>query len=219
MNKGILGRKVGMTQIFETDGTRVPVTVLEVTPNVVVALRTPEKDGYAAVQVGFGARKDKHTTKPQAGHFKKAGVAPVAVLKELRLSAEELEGVTVGDQIDAGIFEKGMRIDVTATTKGKGFQGVLRRHHMKGMRATHGTHEKRRNPGSIGNRKTPGRTFKNKRLPGHMGHLKVTTQNLTVAGVDTGNNLLLVRGTVPGAKGAVVLVRPAVKGQKKATAA
>ncbi|RMG20335.1 MAG: 50S ribosomal protein L3 [Deltaproteobacteria bacterium] len=216
MNKGILGRKVGMTQIFDEAGNRIPVTVVEAEPNLVVGLRTPEKDGYAAVQLGFGAVKEKHLTRPMKGHFEKAGVEPRRTIREIRLAPEELEGVQVGQEVRVDIFEVGTRVDVTGITLGKGFQGVMKRHGMAGMRATHGTHEARRNPGSIGNRKTPGRTFPNKRLPGHMGHRRVTTQNLTIVGVEPEHHLLLIRGPVPGAKGTILTIRRAVKGQRNA---
>ena len=211
MNKGLWGRKLGMTQIFEADGTRVPVTVISAEPNVIVGLRTLEKDGYAAVRLGVGDLAEKHATKPLAGEFKKAGIPLKRLVRELRVDPSELEALEVGGTVGVDIFEKGMLVDVTGTSKGKGFQGVVKRHHMKGMRATHGTHEARRNPGSIGNRKTPGRTFPNKRLPGHMGHLRVTTQNLTVAQVDAQSGVVLIKGTVPGARGGMVLIRPAVK--------
>lgn len=216
MKKGLWGRKLGMTQIFEEDGSRTPVTVIQAEPNVIVGLRTLEKDGYTAVQIGVGDLKEKHATKPVAGQFKKAGVPLKRMVREFRLEASELEGLEVGAELGVDMFERGMRVDVAGVSKGKGFQGVLKRHHMAGMRATHGTHEARRNPGSIGNRKTPGRTFPNKRLPGHMGNKKVTTQNLTVAAVDADSKVVLLKGTVPGARGDLVLVRPAVKGQKKA---
>lgn len=216
MNKGLFGRKVGMTQIFDDAGNRIPVTVVEVEPNLVVGLRTPEKDGYSAVRLGIGAVKEKHLKRPLKGEFEKNGVEPRRTIREIRVSPEELEGVEVGQTVGVEIFEAGVLVDVTGITQGKGFQGVMKRHGMAGMRATHGTHEARRNPGSIGNRKTPGRTFKNKRLPGHMGHRRVTTQNLKVVEVDPDNRLLLVRGPVPGPKGALLCIRRAVKGQKKA---
>ncbi|MDF1563522.1 MAG: 50S ribosomal protein L3 [Deltaproteobacteria bacterium] len=216
MKAGILGRKVGMTQIFDATGERVPVTVLEASPNMVTAIRTLEHDGYTAVQLGFEDVKDKHLTRPMKVKFEKAGVAPKRVLREFRVDASVLEGLELGATIDLGIFEAGMLVDVTATSKGKGFQGVMKRHHMAGMRATHGTHEKRRNPGSIGNRKSPGRTFKNTRLPGHMGAKKITTQNLKVVEVDTNKGIILIKGTVPGGRNALVTIRPAIKGQPAA---
>ncbi len=218
MKKGLIGRKVGMTQVFAEDGTRIPVTVIEAAPNIVVSLRTNEKDGYAAVQLGFGEAKEKHLGKPRLGHLKKAGVDMVRHLREIRLSENELEGVEVGARVGVDIFEPGMKVDATATTKGKGFQGVMKRHGMRGMRATHGTHESRRNPGSIGMCATPGRTLKNKRLPGHMGCRRVTTQNLKVVEVDPENNTLLIKGTIPGSRGSLVLIRSAVKAQVKKAA-
>jgi large subunit ribosomal protein L3 len=219
MKKGLMGRKIGMTQVFTEDGTRIPVTVVEAEPNVVVALRTPEKDGYAAVQLGYGEAKKKHLTRPEIGHLEKAGGELRRHLREVRVDAADLEGLEPGAAVRVDIFEPGMKVDVTAISKGKGFQGVMKRHGMAGMRATHGTHEKRRNPGSIGQRKTPGRTFKNKRLPGHMGHKRVTTQNLVVVEVDAEQNVLLVKGTIPGSRGALVLLRPAVKGSAATKAA
>jgi large subunit ribosomal protein L3 len=214
MSTGVLGRKVGMTQIFDEAGERIPVTVLKVEPNLITALKRIEPDGYTAVQLGIEPVKEKHLTRPMKVAFEKKGVAARRILREFRVSPEEIESYEVGGTIDASIFEPGMRVDVTATTKGKGFQGVIRRHRMAGMRATHGTHEARRNPGSIGNRKSPGRTFKNKRLPGHMGQRRVTTQNVQVVEVDAAAGVLLLKGAVPGSKNAVVSIRPAIKGQR-----
>ncbi|RMG10341.1 MAG: 50S ribosomal protein L3 [Deltaproteobacteria bacterium] len=214
MKPGVLGRKVGMTQIFDAAGERIPVTVLKVEPNLITALKRIDRDGYTAVQLGIEPVKEKHLTRPMKAAFEKQGVAPRRFLREFRVSPEEIENYEVGGSIDVSIFEPGMRVDVTATTKGKGFQGVMRRHGMAGMRATHGTHEARRNPGSIGNRKSPGRTFKNKRLPGHMGQRQVTTQNVQVVEVDATEGVLLLKGAVPGSKNAVVRIRPAIKGQR-----
>ncbi len=211
MKKGLLGRKIGMTQIFAEDGKCIPVTVVEAKPNVVVSLRTPERDGYAAVQLGYDEAKEKHISRPELGHTKKAGVPPCRHLREVRVGADDLQGVEVGSLVGVDIFSTGMKVDATAQSKGKGFQGVMKRHGMKGMRATHGTHESRRNPGSIGNCKSPGRTFKNKRLPGHMGNRRVTTQNLEIVEVDSGENVLLVQGTIPGSRGGLVFLRPAIK--------
>jgi len=204
-----------MTQIFTAEGERIPVTVVEVPSNTIVSLRTLERDGYTAVQVGLEEAKEKHTNKAMKGHFEKHGVPAFRILQEFRVSPEIVEAATVGSTVDLDIFEVGMKVDVTSTSKGKGFQGVMKRHHMSGMQATHGTHEKRRNVGSIGNRKTPGRTFKNKRLPGHMGDKRVTIQNIKVAEMDLGERIILLAGTVPGARGALVTIRPAVKGQGK----
>ena len=218
MKKGLVGRKVGMTQVFSEDGSRIPVTVVEAEPNLIVSLRTPERDGYSAVQLGYGQAKEKHLTKPELGHFKKNSVEPRRQLREIRVDESDLAGLEIGALVGVDIFENGMLVDATAVTKGKGFQGVMKRFGMAGMRATHGTHESRRNPGSIGNRKTPGRVFKNKRLPGHMGSRRVTTQNLKVIEVDAENNVLLIQGTIPGSRGSAVLIRPAVKSRANGAA-
>ena len=216
MKKGLIGRKIGMTQVFTEDGSRVPVTVIEASPNQVVTVCTADKNGYRAVQLGFEDAKEKHLSKAELGHFKKNGVAPKRHVREFRVEEADLAGIEPGASIGVDIFEAGMLVDATAISKGKGFQGVIKRYGMRGMRATHGTHEARRNPGSIGNRKSPGKTFKNKKLPGQMGNRRVTTQNLKVVEVDAEENLILVKGTVPGAKGSLVLVRPAVKRTKPA---
>lgn len=216
MKAGILGRKVGMTQVFDATGERVPVTVLEASPNTVVAIRQPAKDGYAAVQLGFEERKEKHLTRPMKIAFEKAGVPAARVLREFRVDSSELDGLEVGATVDVGIFAAGMRVDVTSTSKGKGFQGVMKRHHMKGMRMTHGTHHVKRSPGSIGNATSPGRVMKNRRMPGQMGNKRVTTQNLKVVEVDAKNGLILVKGTVPGGRKSLVTIRRAVKGQPAA---
>lgn len=216
MKKGLIGRKVGMTQVFTEDGTRVPVTVIEAEPNLVTSVRTAEKNGYCAVQLGFEEVKEKHLTRPNQGHFKKHEVEPRRHLREFRVDQSELEGVEVGARVGVDIFEAGMKVDATANSKGKGFQGVMKRHGMRGMRATHGTHESRRNPGSIGMCADPGRVFKNQRLPGHMGNQRVTTQNLEVVEVDADSNVLLVRGTIPGHRGTLVILRPAIKQPNKA---
>lgn len=213
MKAGLLGRKVGMTQVFDATGERVPVTVLQASPNTVVAIRKPETDGYAGVQLGFEDIKDKHLTRPMKGKFEKAGVPARKILREFRLEAAALEGLEVGATVDVSIFEVGMRVDVTATSKGKGFQGVIKRHHMSGMRRTHGTHHTKRAPGSIGNATTPGRVIKNRRMPGQMGNKRITTQNLKVIEVDAKNGVLLVKGTVPGGRKSLITIRPAVKGQ------
>lgn len=214
MKKGILGRKVGMTQYYEEDGTCVPVTVIHAEPNLVVGLRTPDRDGYSAVQLGYGDAKEKHLTKPDLGRFKKNGVDPKRIVREVRVDAADLEALEIGAKIGVEIFEKGMVVDVTGSSKGKGFQGVIKRHHMSGMRATHGTHHTRRHGGSIGNATTPGRTIKNRRMPGQMGNARVTTQNLEVVDVDAEHGVLVLKGSVPGGKNGLLLIRPAVKGQK-----
>lgn len=223
MAKQILGKKVGMTQIFGDDGGRIPVTVVEAGPCTILGTLTPEKNKYAALKVAFDEfpkpaegkkpRWEKLLTKAEVGAFTKAGQTPARVVREFRVDAAALEGVKPGDQIKVDIFEKGERIDVTGITKGHGFAGVMFRHNMAGMGApqSHGAHEYHRHQGAIGQRKTPGRTYKGKRMPGHMGVVKRTVQNLTVAGVDAENNLLLIRGAVPGANGAIITIRSAVK--------
>lgn len=210
--KGIIGKKAGMTQIFTEDGNVVPVTVIDLTSCEVVGKRTLEKDQYTAVILGFKDAKEKHLTKAQVGSFKKAGAKAKRIVKEFRVTAEELATFNVGDavKVDA-IFKKGELVDVTGITKGRGYQGVMKRWNFRGFGQTHGTHEYRRHPGAIGQRKTPGRVYPNKKLPGHYGVEQVTTQNLEVAGVLPERNLLLVKGGVPGTTDGVVYVKPSVK--------
>ncbi len=211
MPVGLIGRKMGMTRVFTDDGEQIPVTVVAVGPCVVVGKRTEEQDRYSALRVGFGERKPKHTNKPRAGEAKKSGQKAPLKIREMRLTAEELAKFEIGQELKADLFQKGQAVDVVGTSKGKGFQGVVKRHHMAGFVEGHGTHEYYRHPGSIGQRKTPGRVFLNKRLPGHMGVERTTIQNLEIAGVDVENNLLLVRGAIPGHKQAIVVVNPSVK--------
>ncbi|MDR0849046.1 MAG: 50S ribosomal protein L3 [Propionibacteriaceae bacterium] len=207
--KGILGRKLGMTQLWDDNNRVIPVTVIEAGPCVVTQVRTPERDGYAAVQLGFGAIKAKAVTKPAQGHFEKAEVTPRRHLMELRTSdAAEYE---LGKEIDASTFETGEVVDVIGITKGKGTAGVMKRHGFKGLGAGHGVHRKHRSPGSIGECSTPSRIFKGMRMAGHMGVERQTTQNLTVARVDVEHNLILVKGAIPGPKEGLVVVRSAVK--------
>lgn len=210
--KGILGRKLGMTQVWDADNRVVPVTVIQAGPCRVVQLKTPERDGYAAVQLAFGATKPQRLSKGELGHLAKAGVDAQRDLAELRV--EDLTGYEVGMTIAADIFDAGERVDVTAVSKGKGFAGVMKRHNFKGQGASHGNHKSHRVPGSIGACATPGRVFKGTRMPGQMGARKVTTLNLEVVEGDAERGLLLIRGSVPGANGTVVLVRNAVKGPK-----
>ena len=206
--KQLIGRKVGQTRVYDDAGHQVPVTVLEVGPCPVVQRKTKETDGYDAIQLGFLPQKEQRLTKPVAGHFKKAGVAPCRILSETRLA--DGEDAKVGDILTAGVFEGVKYVDVLARTKGKGFQGVVRRHGMSGGPAAHGSGTHRR-PGSIGNREWPARIFKNKRLPGQMGAVNVTTQNLRVVRVMADSNVLLVEGAVPGPVDGIVLVRKAIK--------
>ncbi|PIF03648.1 MAG: 50S ribosomal protein L3 [Propionibacterium sp.] len=207
--KGLLGTKLGMTQLWDDDNKVVPVTVIQAGPCVVTQVRTPETDGYDAVQLGFGAVKAKHLTKPAAGHFEKADVTPRKHLVELRTA--DASEYTLGQEILADIFAGGDLVDVTGTSKGKGTAGVMKRHGFAGLRASHGVHRKHRAPGSIGGCATPARVFKGLRMAGRMGNDKVTAQNLTVHAVDAERGLLLVRGAIPGNKGSLVVVRSAAK--------
>ncbi len=207
--KGVLGEKLGMTQIWDENNRVVPVTVVKAGPCVVTQVRTPETDGYSAVQIAFGAIDPRKVTKPQSGHFAKAGVTPRRHLAEIR--TEDASEYTLGQELGADTFEAGQLVDVVGTTKGKGFAGVMKRHGFHGLRASHGVQRKHRSPGSIGGCATPGRVFKGMRMAGRMGGARQTTQNLQVAGVDTERGLLLIKGAVPGPKGGLVFVRTAVK--------
>ncbi len=208
--RGLLGRKLGMTQVWDENNQVVPVTVLEASTNIVTQIRTRETDGYSAIQLGFGEVDGRKLNKPQAGHFAKAGVTPRRHIVEIR--TEAVADYTVGQEISPEIFAVGDKVDVTATSKGKGFAGVMKRHGFAGVGASHGAHRNHRKPGSIGGCATPGRVFKGLRMAGHMGTDTVTTQNLTVHAVDTARGLILVKGAVPGAKGALVVIRSAAKG-------
>ena len=211
MKKGIIGKKVGMTQIFDEVGNVIPVTVIETTPNTVVQIKTIEKDGYNAIQLGYGEIKDKHINKPEKGHFSKVNLTPKKHLREFRV--ENIENYKVGDEVKADIFQAGEKIDVQGITKGKGFQGVIKRHGQHRGPMGHGSMYHRR-PGSMGSTSTPGRVFKGKKLPGHMGRVTVTIQNLDVVRVDMDKNVILVKGSVPGAKGAILKVKSAIKVSK-----
>ena len=208
--KGILGKKLGMTQIFTEEGIVVPVTVVEAGPNVVTQVKTVEKDGYNAIQVGFEDAKEKSLNKPQKGHLAAANVLKKH-LKEFRV--DSVEGYTVGQEIKADVFAAGEMIDVTGISKGKGFQGPIKRHGQSRGPESHGSRYHRR-PGSMGACSYPGRVFKNKKLAGHMGSVKVTVQNLEVVRVDADKNFILVKGAIPGAKGSVVTLKEAVKASK-----
>jgi large subunit ribosomal protein L3 len=212
MSLGLVGRKVGMTRIFTEDGATVPVTVLDVSNNRVSQIKTPETDGYAAVQVTFGQRRASRVVKPLAGHLAKAGVEAGHVLKEFPVTAAELSSLKPGDHIEVTIFAVGQKVDVSGTSIGKGFTGSIKRHNFSSNRATHGNSVSHNAPGSIGMNQDPGRVFPGKRMAGHLGDAKTTTQNLEVVRIDTERQLLLVRGAVPGSKGADVVVRAAVKG-------
>ncbi len=211
MVNGLLGRKLGMTRIFTEDERWIDVTLLQAGPCVVVQRKTAATDGYEAVQVGFDDKKEKRCKKPQTGHFAKAGVTPKKVLREFRV--EESTELKPGDEIKTDIFKVGDRVDISGASKGKGFAGVIKRHGFGGGPGGHGAHFHRA-PGSVGQSAQPSKVFKGKRLPGQMGNVKVTTQNLEVVDVDLEKNLLIVRGAVPGAKGGVVTVQHSVKGAK-----
>ncbi|MET0013859.1 MAG: 50S ribosomal protein L3 [Sedimenticola sp.] len=208
---GIVGRKVGMTRVFTEEGASVPVTVIEVEPNRVTQLRTEDADGYTAVQVTTGARKASRVNKAMAGHLAKAGVEAGRGMWEFRLGEGEGEGIEVGGEIKVDIFEAGQIVDVCGTSRGKGFQGGVKRHNFRTQDATHGNSLAHRAPGSIGQCQTPGRVFKGKKMAGQMGNVRSTTQNLEVVRVDVDKNLLLVKGAVPGAQGGDVIVTPAIK--------
>jgi len=207
--QGVLGEKLGMTQVFDDNNRVVPVTVVKAGPCVVTQVRTPEKDGYSAVQIAYGAIDPRKVNKPEAGHFRAAGVPPRRYTTEIR--TEDAASYTLGQELTAGVFAAGQKVDVVGTSKGKGTAGVMKRHGFRGLGASHGTQRKHRSPGSIGACATPSRVFKGHRMAGRMGSRRFTVQNLTVQAVDTENNLLLVRGAVPGPKGALILVRTAAK--------
>jgi large subunit ribosomal protein L3 len=208
--KGVLGEKLGMTQVFDEVGRIVPVTVVQAGPCVVTQVRTPDADGYSAVQLAYGAVDPRKVNKPETGHFRKAGVPPRRYLIELRTNdASEYQ---LGQEITVDVFTAGQKIDVTGTSKGKGFAGVMKRHNFKGLSSSHGTQRKHRSPGSIGACATPSRVFKGMRMAGRMGGMRTTTQNLLLHAIDLEANLLLVRGAVPGPAGSLIFVRTAVKG-------
>lgn len=211
MSIGLVGRKVGMTRIFTEDGDALPVTVLDVSDNRITQIKTPDADGYAAVQVAFGKRRATRVKKPLAGHLAKAAVEAGNLLREFKASAEELAQLKVGGKIGADIFKVGQKVDVQGTTLGKGFAGVIKRHHFSSNRETHGNSVTTRAPGSTGQRQSPGRVFPGKRMPGQLGNVRRSIQNLIVVRIDAERQLLLIKGSVPGASGRDVIVRPAVK--------
>ena len=208
--KGVLGEKLGMTQVWDDNNKIVPVTVVKAGPCVVTQVRTPDVDGYSAVQLGFGAIDPRKVNKPDTGHFAKAGVTPRRHLVELR--TDDATEYTLGQEIGPDVFEAGQPVDVTATSKGKGFTGVMKRHGFKGVSASHGAHRNHRKPGSIGAGSTPSRVFKGLKMAGRHGNARTTVQNLTVAKVDTDQGLLLIKGAVPGPIGGLVFVSTAAKG-------
>jgi large subunit ribosomal protein L3 len=207
--KGLLGTKLGMTQLWDENNRVIPVTVIQAGPCVVTQVRTPEANGYSAVQLGFGAVKAKQVTKPDAGHFAKADVTPRKHLVELRTN--DASEYTLGQELTAEVFEATEVVDVTGVSKGKGTAGVMKRHGFHGLRASHGVHRKHRSPGSIGGCATPGRVFKGLKMAGRMGHERVTVQNLTVHSIDAERGLILVKGAIPGNKGGLVVLRSAAK--------
>jgi large subunit ribosomal protein L3 len=215
MSLGLLGRKVGMMRIFTDDGDSIPVTVLDVSNNRVAQIKTPETDGYAAVQVAFGQRRASRVTKAVAGHHAKAGVEAGTMLREFRVEAAKAAEMKTGDAVNVSLFEVGQKIDVQGTSIGKGYAGTIKRHNFASGRATHGNSRSHNVPGSIGMAQDPGRVFPGKRMTGHMGDVTVTTQNLEVARIDTERQLLLIKGAVPGAKNGQVVVKPAVKTKLK----
>lgn len=208
---GLVGRKAGMTRVFTEDGTSIPVTLIEVEPNRVTQVKTEDSDGYRALQVTVGTRRASRVTKPMAGHFAKAGVAPGRNLWEFRLADGEGAEIAIGAELKVDLFQVGQKVDVTGTTIGKGFAGAIKRHHFSGQRSTHGNSLSHRAPGSIGQNQSPGRVFKGKKMAGHLGVAQRCTQNLEIIRIDAERNLLAIKGSVPGAKGSDVMVRPAVK--------
>lgn len=216
MTIGLVGRKVGMTRIFTDDGDSVPVTVVDVSANRVTQIKTPDTDGYAAIQVGFGIRRNNRVAKPAAGHFAKAGVEAAQQLKEFTVSVEQIGQYQVSRPIGADTFTVGQLVDVTGTSQGKGYAGVIKRHHFRSNRASHGNSRSHNVPGSIGMAQDPGRVFPGKRMSGHLGNVQRTVQRLEIVRVDTERSLLLIKGSIPGSKGGNVIVRPTVKPGKSA---
>ena len=211
MSLGLIGRKVGMTRIFTEEGASVPVTVLEVIPNRVTQVKTVATDGYTGLQVAYGERRASRINKALTGHYAKAGVAAGAGIKEFNVAEDVLANFQVGGNVTVDIFSVGQLVDVTGTSIGKGFAGAIKRHNFSSNRASHGNSRSHNVPGSIGMAQDPGRVFPGKRMPGHLGDVKVTTQNLEIVRVDVERNLLLIKGSVPGSKGGNVVVRPAIK--------
>lgn len=211
MSLGLIGRKVGMTRIFTDEGASIPVTVLEVKPNRVTQIKTIQTDGYNSLQLAFGERRPSRVNKALAGHYAKSGVTAGSGIQEFNLTADELTQYSAGSEINVNIFSEGQIVDVTGTSLGKGFAGAIKRHHFSSNRASHGNSKAHKKPGSTGMAQDPGRIFPGKRMPGQLGAVKVTTQNLEVVRVDVERNLLLIKGAIPGSKGGDVVVRPAIK--------
>lgn len=208
MSLGLVGRKVGMTRVFTDEGDTVPVTVVDVSNNRVAQIKTPDSDGYAAVQLAYGRRRPSRIHKAAAGHFAKAGVEGGTTLKEFRVKPDELGSVTLGGAVGVDIFKVGQKVDVTGTSQGKGFAGVIRRHHFSSNRASHGNSVSHNKPGSIGQNQDPGRVFPGKRMAGHLGNARRTVQNVEIIRIDAERQLLLIRGALPGSRGGGVTVRP-----------
>jgi large subunit ribosomal protein L3 len=211
MSLGLVGRKVGMTRVFTDDGDAIPVTVVDVSNNRVSQIKKEETDGYSAVQVAFGRRRPSRVNKAAAGHFAKAGVEAGHVLKEFRVSAEDLANLQQGGVIGVDIFKVGQKVDVSGTSQGKGFAGVIKRHHFSSNRASHGNSVSHRKPGSIGQNQDPGRVFPGKRMAGHLGNARRTVQNVEIIRIDAERQLLLISGALPGSRGGDVMVRPTVR--------
>ena len=214
MSLGLVGRKIGMTRVFTDEGDSIPVTVVDVSNNRVTQIKMPETDGYCAVQVAFGKRRARRVNKPAAGHYAKAAVEAGSVLKEFRIAPEQTANLKVGSVIGVDVFEVGQKVDVAGTSIGKGHAGVIKRHHFSSNRASHGNSVSHNKPGSIGMAQDPGRVFPGKKMSGHLGSAKRTTQNLVIVRIDAERHLLLIRGAVPGAQNGDVTVYPAVKGGK-----
>lgn len=219
MKLGLVGRKVGMTRVFTEDGDTIPVTVLDVSNNRVTQIKTPETDGYAAVQVTFGRRRATRVNKAAAGHFAKAGVEAGHVLKEFRVTVDEAAQIKAGGTIGVDIFKVGQKVDVSGVSQGKGFAGVIKRHNFSSNRASHGNSISHNKPGSIGQNQDPGRVFPGKRMAGHMGDANCTVQNVEIIRIDAERQLLLIRGALPGSRGGDVTVRPAARGPRSANTA
>jgi large subunit ribosomal protein L3 len=216
MSLGLVGRKIGMTRVFTDDGDSIPVTVVDVSNNRVTQIKMPETDGYCAVQVAYGKRRARRVNKPAAGHYAKAAVEAGSVLKEFRITPEQVASFKVGSVIGVDVFKVGQKVDVAGTSIGKGHAGVIKRHHFSSNRASHGNSVSHNKSGSIGMAQDPGRVFPGKRMSGHLGDVKRTTQNLVIVRIDAERHLLLIRGAVPGARNGDVTVDPAVKGEKTA---
>ena len=219
MSLGLVGRKVGMTRVFTEDGDTVPVTVVDVSENRVTQIKTPETDGYCAVQVAYGNRRPGRVNKAAAGHFAKAGVVAGHTLKEFRVNPDELASLKVGGALGAEIFKVGQKVDVSGTSQGKGFAGVIKRHHFSSHPASHGVSVSHNKPGSIGQNQDPGRVFPGKRMAGHMGAARSTVQNVEIIRVDADRQLLLIRGALPGSRGGGVTVKPTTRAARKVVAA